>query len=496
MCVEFAGRIIKTSIQNKNAHKASQRVTKEDFPLTYAAAYIRVSTEDQTEYSPDAQLRAIKSYCQKNDYYLDPKYVFTDEGKSGRKAEKRPAFMKMIGTAKQKPSPFQVILCHKFDRFARNREDSVVYKSLLNKECGVKVVSITETIENDKMSLIMESMLEAMAEYYSINLGEEVKKGMTEKARRGEPLTIAPFGYRMKNKCLIKDEKEAPRVAEIFEEFIAGKPYLQIAKECNAQGYKTHRGGRFENRTVDYIINNPVYMGYIRWTPGKRIRRDFSNPTTMVVKGSHEPIVSEAVFDAAQKRVKEIKALYLRYYKPQYRPSHWLVGLLRAPCGSAMINSGGYFVCSASIHGACEERNGIAVPKLEALVLRRVRYDLQNLQGIDIVSLPEDQKRQELQDKISDLEMRLSRAKDAYERGVDSLDEYAVNKRRLLLEIDAARREATPKNTAELSKKISANMTALLENTESRAEIAHAFIKKIVWDKKAQTATISYYAKV
>ena len=138
--------------------------------MQYAAAYIRVSTDDQVEYSPDAQLRAIKNYCEKNDYYLDPAYIYIDEGYSGRKAKKRPAFMKMIGAAKKKPAPFQAILCHKFDRFARSREDSVVYKSLLRKECGVAVISITETIENDKMSIIMESMLEAMAEYYSINL--------------------------------------------------------------------------------------------------------------------------------------------------------------------------------------------------------------------------------------------------------------------------------------------------------------------------------------
>ena len=172
-----------------------------------AAAYIRVSTNDQTEYSPSAQLKAIKTWCNNNNYTLDTNHIYIDEGKSGRKAEKRPEFMKMIGSAKTKPAPFDVILVHKFDRFARNRTDSVVYKSLLQKEYGIKVISITETIENDKFSVIMESMLEAMAEYYSINLSEEVKKGMTEKASRGEPLSIAPFGYKMENKQLVIDEE-------------------------------------------------------------------------------------------------------------------------------------------------------------------------------------------------------------------------------------------------------------------------------------------------
>ena len=158
------------------------------------ACYIRVSTEDQTEFSPDAQLKAIKSYAQKNNITLTKEFIFIDEGISGRRAEKRPEFMRMIALAKSKPRPFDVILVHKFDRFARSREDSVVYKSLLKKEAGIKVVSITESIEDDKFSIILEAMLEAMAEYYSLNLSDEVKKGMTEKATRGGLQNGAPFG--------------------------------------------------------------------------------------------------------------------------------------------------------------------------------------------------------------------------------------------------------------------------------------------------------------
>ena len=144
-----------------------------------AAAYIRVSTDDQVEFSPDAQLKAIKKYCKDNGILLDNAHIYIDQGISGRKADKRPAFQEMIKHAKKKE--FNVILVHKFDRFARSREDSVVYKSLLKRECNIKVISITESIEDDKFSVILEAMLEAMAEYYSLNLSDEVKKGMTEK---------------------------------------------------------------------------------------------------------------------------------------------------------------------------------------------------------------------------------------------------------------------------------------------------------------------------
>jgi len=99
--------------------------------FTNGACYIRVSTDDQTEFSPDAQLRAIKEYAKRNNIVLTKEHIYIDEGISGKRADKRPAFQLMIATAKSKPKPFDVILVHKFDRFARSREDSVVNKSLL-----------------------------------------------------------------------------------------------------------------------------------------------------------------------------------------------------------------------------------------------------------------------------------------------------------------------------------------------------------------------------
>ena len=188
-----------------------------------AACYIRVSTEDQTEYSPEAQHRALEHYARQHQLTISPEHVYIDAGISGRRAETRPAFMAMIAAAKKRPPPFSVILVHKFDRFARNREDSIVYKSMLRRQCGVQVVSITEHLEDDKMSLILEAMLEAMAEYYSINLGDEVRKGMREKARRGELQTAPPFGYGVKDNILQPVPREAFVVQEIYRRFLAGE---------------------------------------------------------------------------------------------------------------------------------------------------------------------------------------------------------------------------------------------------------------------------------
>lgn len=230
-----------------------------------AACYIRVSTEDQTEYSPEAQRRALEHYARQHQLTISPEHVYIDAGISGRRAETRPAFMAMIAAAKKRPPPFSVILVHKFDRFARNREDSIVYKSMLRRQCGVQVVSITEHLEDDKMSLILEAMLEAMAEYYSINLGDEVRKGMREKARRGELQTAPPFGYGVKDNILQPVPREAFVVQEIYRRFLAGEAMVSIARWTQQMGMLTHRGNPLDSRSIRYILSNPVYVGKLRW---------------------------------------------------------------------------------------------------------------------------------------------------------------------------------------------------------------------------------------
>ena len=114
---------------------------------------------------------------------MPKEFIFVDEGIS-EKNKNRPAFKEMISLAKHKPKPFDVILVWKFSRFARNREDSIVYKFMLRKEHNIDVVSVSEDIGDDKLSILIEAIIEAMEEFYSINFAEEVKRGMTEKVKR------------------------------------------------------------------------------------------------------------------------------------------------------------------------------------------------------------------------------------------------------------------------------------------------------------------------
>ena len=228
--------------------------------LKTAAAYIRVSTDRQTELSPDSQLRIIKEYAKQNGYNIPSEYIFREDGLSGKYVKKRPQFIEMIGLAKQKPAPFSAILVWKFSRFARNQEESIVYKSMLKKN-DVSVISCSETLdEENPFSSLIERIIEWMDEYYSIRLSGEVLRGMSEKVKRGQPVTIPSFGYDIVDKQYVINEEKAAIVRKIFTDYIDGKSSMQIASELNEIGVKTTRGNPFENRTIDYILKNPVYI--------------------------------------------------------------------------------------------------------------------------------------------------------------------------------------------------------------------------------------------
>ena len=431
-----------------------------------AAAYIRVSTDDQLEYSPDSQLKAIKNYAEKNSIFLPEQYVFMDEGISGRTTGKREGFKKMIMLAKAKPKPFDCILVWKYSRFARNREDSVVYKSMLRKQCGIDVISISESVGDDKMSVIFEAMIEAMDEYYSINLAEEVKRGMTEKAKRGGILSIPPFGYKMKNGNFIVVEEEAEIIKNVFESYAAGSGFLSIAKKLNLMGVKTHRNGRIENRTVEYWLHNPVYIGKIRWNPTGKTSRNYNDKNLIISDGTHEAIVGDELWNTVQRRLADSKEKYKKNMRePQKGMSHWLKGVLRCGiCGHTLSNCGGFYYCSYKSKGLCKGNGCVSVKVIEKLVIDKLD-EILDCDGIriEIEQSAKPQQTKEnfdvrlLNTKISETEKRLERIREAYENGVDTIEEYKAGKEKINGEIKklkaAVKEISSEKKTDEQSDK-------------------------------------------
>ena len=472
-----------------------------------AAAYIRVSTDDQVEYSPASQLQKIKDYAKCSGYILPEKFVFTDEGISGRNTAKRPEFNRMIGIAKQKPKPFDAILLWKFSRFARNRKDSIVYKSMLRKQCGIDVISISENVGDDKMSVLIEAMIEAMDEYYSINLGEEVKRGMNEKVNRGEAVTIPSFGYDIKDGMYTPDPVTAAALQKIFDDYLGGKGMRTIAMELNNSGFRTRRGNLFQNRTVEYILNNPVYIGKIRWTPTSKNDRAFGSSDTIITSGNHEPLITVDVWNAVQKKLSETpKTKYMRSNPP--KQPFMLQGLVRCDnCGATLCQSAnGSVQCHAYAHGSCSVSHSISLQKLNSMFFKAIDeavcFNFFNLDmpGYD-PSVSIDYKKITAQTEREKIKM--NRAREAYENGVYTLDEFKESKlsiERRIKELETKLTETTEPDPQEEIKKLKhkivdaapALKSAALTETEKNS-IVKSFLNKAIFYKPSGDLDLFFY---
>ena len=474
-----------------------------------AAAYIRVSTEDQVELSPASQLVEIRKWAASHGYIVPEEYVFADEGISGRKVVGRDAFRQMIGTAKQKPKPFDAILLWKFSRFARNRDDAVMYKSILRKQLGIEVLSISEPMAEGKMGIITEALIEAMDEYYSINLAEEVKRGMEEKHRRGELQSSPSYGYRVENNTLVPVEPEASHVKEIFRRFVSGEGAYPISRYLNDIGARTHRGNRFENRTVEYILRNPVYIGKLRWNPSGRTRRDFENPGIVLVDGKHEPLIDAETFDAAQKRMAELKAVWKYHGRPIEAKKDWLSGLVRcASCGATMIwSKPHYWKCNNFVRASCKTSQHISDELLKDAVIRRLQMDVDGSAdlffSVSRATDGGDAELSSLQSARDSAARRLDRLRDAYLSGADTVEEYKAAKlstQRQIAELDEKisryqKETSAAATSAELQKRL---RSALKTLTSDRATVAqkHAAAQSVidyaVWNKAENLLQIHY----
>ena len=400
---------------------------------------------------------------------------------------------------------FDVILVHKFDRFARSREDSVVYKSLLKKECGIRVISITESIEDDKFSVILEAMLEAMAEYYSLNLSDEVKKGMTEKAQRGEYQSSPPFGYEMKEKKLVILEDEAKAIKLVFDDFLNGQGFLHIAKKLNDLGYLTHRGNKFENRTIEYILNNPVYCGMARWTPTGKIKRNYKCEDTLIVESNHEPIIDKKTFNLVQQKLLERKQITRKYYKgtnPQNL--HWLNGLVRCKlCGCTFVrNQKEYYNCNGYVKGKCSTSQNIKIELIEQAILNQIKEDFSK--PTKLINRCKTISNSDIDIILSQLEKlpeKEARAKEAYLNGIDSLEEYKENKKNIenqkkLLEKNLKQFKKPVKNfDKELKNQLKTFYEMLIDSKismQQKYEISHLIIDSIIYEKATATLLLTY----
>lgn len=408
------------------------------------AIYARVSSERQdVDLSISAQLKALREYASRNGYQVVKEFI--DEAESG-KTSSRPAFREMIALSRRLQKPFDMILVWKYSRFARSREDSIVFKTMLRKN-GVQVISVSEPFEDNPTGRLLEAMIESLDEFYSANLGEEVTRGMRESASRGFYVSsLTPYGYR---KIKVKDGgKERPTiepephqaqvVSRIFKEALEGRGLKEILKGLNNEGIAGPRGKGWIKTTLHNILTNELYTGTLVWG-----RSSIRKMDPVRVENAWPALVDRETFDRVQALLKERAPA--RVHPKRVSSRYLLSGLARCGhCGKALVGQdakGGqftYYVCGTLLKrgaGTCpahylnsRQLEGVVVDKIKEHVLTRENLtELVRLVNEEMdAAVSEYQERLDsVLDEIADAGRRLERLYDALETGKLSLEDLA-----------------------------------------------------------------------
>ena len=257
-----------------------------------AALYARFSPgPNQREESITGQMRENQLYCDKNNYIVVTQYA--DRHITGRN-DNRPQFQQMIEDAEK--GLFDVIVCYKTDRFARDRFDAAVYKNKL-KKYGIRVEYSKMSIPDGPEGIILESVLEGLDEYYSKDLAQKILRGLYDNALEGKSTGgPTPYGYKIVDKKYVIDTDTAPIVQEIFTRYASGELIVSIIEDLNERGIRTARNGLFNKSSLHRMFKNEKYIGIYRH---KSTDENFED---VVLYDVIPPIIEEDLFTKVQKR--------------------------------------------------------------------------------------------------------------------------------------------------------------------------------------------------
>jgi site-specific DNA recombinase len=357
------------------------------------AVYARFSSDNQRQESIDAQIRAIKAYCDKNGHEIVR--IYQDEAVSAT-SDQREHFLQMIDEAKY--GVFDCVIVHKLDRFARNRYDSAFYKRQL-RQCSVRIISVLEQLDDSPESVILESVLEGMAEYYSMNLAREVRKGMNENALHAlHNGGVPPLGFDVNlDKTYSINPTEAESVRLIFELYAGGYGYGTIANFLNDKGHKTKHGQSFGKNSIYDLLRNEKYIG--RYVFNKREskksgNRKFKGDELITrIDNAMPRIISDDLWSKVQAKLETRR-------KPRMNATRFysLTGkLICGRCGSAYVG-GSYFLgrdrnkkyftyaCNSRQRKSDCKGKAIRADLLEDYVLDLIKSELLNESAIEMLA--------------------------------------------------------------------------------------------------------------
>lgn len=302
-----------------------------------AVAYCRFSSDNQREESIDAQMRAIRSFCEDHGHVLTHAYI--DRAESAT-SDDRVQFQHMISDARR--GMFELVIVHKFNRFARSRIDSAINKKIL-RDHDIDLISVTQPLNDNPESVLLESLLEGIDEYYSLNLGIEVAKGHSENAHQckhngGRP----PLGYDLDNDLkYIINEREAEAVRLIFGMYTEGRTYGEIINELKIHGHVSKIGRSIGKNALHDILKNEKYTGiYIYNRSASKNKKGTRNnhaaksdDKIIRIEGGIPEIIPRDMFNAVARRMKD-RAMPGKVFAKEIYP---LSGIVKCGhCGGSM----------------------------------------------------------------------------------------------------------------------------------------------------------------
>ncbi len=393
--------------------------------------YARYSSSGQREESIEGQLRECREYAKRQNIIIVGEYC--DYAITGT-SDKRPEFQRLIRDSSK--GQFSFVITWKNDRFARSRYDSAVYKYKL-KQNGVRILYAKESIPDGPEGIILESVMEGFAEYYSANLSQNVKRGFYDSALKLQTLGQNCYGLqRAADGRWEQNPSQAPIVRRIFEEYSSGKSAKDIYTDLNSEGYRTLRGNNFSKSSLGDILRNEKYCGVYKYAD---IRVEDGIPA----------IVSKELFDKVQKMVK------IHSEKPalkKFEGGFLLTGkLFCGHCGEAMTGDGGtsgtgrvyhYYTCNNRRIKKCKKER---VPKqwIEDLIVQKL-VEITSKDSIIDTFADKFMKWQAEQIKVpftKDLEDRLKKVEAAIKNNLSLIDSGFVSDsiKSHLVELEAER---------------------------------------------------------
>ncbi|WMJ84495.1 recombinase family protein [Oscillospiraceae bacterium LTW-04] len=400
--------------------KTETSIINENDTTMNVVLYLRYSSEKQSEQSIEGQDRICRAFCERMGYTVVGTYI--DRALSASKhTEKRAEFQRMIKESDK--HKWSGVVVYKLDRFARDRYDSATYKARLKRN-GVRVISATENISDNPEGIILEAVLEGMAEFYSKELSQKVTRGMTQSALKGNSTGGSiPLGYKIQDKKYVIDPLGEKIVKEAFELYAAGESVASICETFNNRGYRNNRGGLFNKNSFHRMFSNQKYIGNFTYKD-------------IVTEGAVPSIIDRELFDKVQRRLKGSKGEVMKKRKVM---DYQLTGkLFCGLCQSPMVGDSGtdsrgnrhyYYTCSSKKRFKNCGKKSIRKDAIEMAIASEIKTMLtdENINFIADVAIAEIEKDRQNDTLVDSVKQKLQETESGISNIMKAIEMGAVS---------------------------------------------------------------------